>query len=65
MRKFKSLTAARPEATIYTRRQATIDRAEVTYVDGTRETFVVDERGRLRLSAIICGEARRLEGGAR
>lgn len=66
-RTFKGITAARPEASIHTRRQTTIERADVRYVDGTVETFVLDERGRFRLSAITCGEARRLaqQGGVR
>lgn len=64
--KFKNLTQARPELTVHTRRSTTIDRAEVRYVDGSVETFVLDEHGRFRLSAITCGEARRLsEAGAR
>jgi hypothetical protein len=65
MSKFKGITAARPEAIIRTRRLTTIERAEVSYVDGTREVFVIDERGRFRLSALYCGEARRAAGGAR
>lgn len=64
--RFRGITAAQPEAIIRTRRPDTIVRATVRYVDGSTETFILDERGRFRLSALTCGEvrrARRIEGG--
>jgi hypothetical protein len=65
MARFKGITAARPELIIRARRPDTIVRASVNYADGSTETFVVDERGRFRLSALTCGEVRRATGGAR
>jgi hypothetical protein len=43
------------------RRKAAIVRVE--YGDRTRETYVVDEHGRARLTAVVCGECSK--GGAR